>query len=131
MNEWLRERRFTLLVVGVAVPLIAVMSFWSDIRPEWPLWLACYLVGFPAGIVAIWGRQHVGAFWSRLGTRQRVHIVCFAAVAVWLLLVFFPGNRSNRFFDASATTAVGLLFLGGYAGFSRMIDRIWFRIHKR
>lgn len=67
MNGWLRERRFTLLVVGVAVPLIAAISFWSVIRPHWPFWLACYILGLPAGIVVTWG---VNAY-SRFGLVSR------------------------------------------------------------
>lgn len=63
--------------------------------------------------------------------RQRIYLGCLATVAVWFLLILVSENRSGKFFDATAITAVGLLFLGGYAVFSRMIDRIWFRIHKR
>lgn len=131
MIQWLRERRLMLLVVGAAVPLMSAVIFWSVIRPNWPLWLACYLVGLPASIVVIWGRQRVGEYWSRLGMRQRVYLCCVTAAVVWLLLVLFPDNPSNRLLDATAITIVGLIFLCCYVVFSRMTDRIWFRIRKR
>jgi hypothetical protein len=131
MIQWLRNRRLMLLAVGAAVPLMIAISFWNVIRTDWPFWLACYFVGLSASIFVIWGRQRVGESWSRLGMRQRVYLVCVAAAFVWLLLVLFPDNPSNRLFEATLAITVGLLFLSCYAVFSRVIDRIWLRIHKR
>lgn len=131
MKEWLRERRLTLLLVGVAVPLMIAVSFWNVIRPDWPSWLACYLVGFPAAIAGIWVFQRGGIFWARLKTRQRVLLRCLAVAALWSLLVLSAQNRSHRFLEASATTAAALLLWGVYTVFCHVIDRVLSRVRRR
>ena len=70
MKEWLRDRRLTLWVVGIVVPLLTVLCFWSTIHPGWPFWLACYIVGLPAGIAVMWVRHRGDEFWSQLEKRQ-------------------------------------------------------------
>lgn len=132
MKEWLRDRRFTLWLVGIAVPLLMLLCFWSTIRPDWPFWLACYIVGLPAGIAVIWVRQKGSEFWSQVGARQRVMLRCLAVATLWALLFLQSSERSSgRYLTSTAITVVLLLFWGSYVLFSRLIDKIWSRIHTR
>jgi hypothetical protein len=130
MKKWLHEKRRGLLLVAVVVPVIGVIVFWSVIRPEWPLWLACYVVGLPAGVVAVWGRQQVVDRWSGLERRQRVLLRCIAAVSLWSLAVL-AGSGPDRVFTATVETGFLLLLWASYALFSRLMDRIWSRIRRR
>ena len=120
-----------LLVVGIGVPVMILINFWSVIRSEWPFWLACYALALPASVVAMWGSQRLADVWSSLTGRQRVLLRCLAVCALWALLVLLPDNRSDRFLDATAITAAALLFWGAYAVFSRVADKIWFSIRRR
>lgn len=131
MKEWLRDQRLTLLLVGVAVPLMGVLCFWSTIRPDWPFWIACYIIGFPAGVAVIWVRQSCGDLWIRLTTRQRVLLRWLAVFTLWSLLFLQSSERSKRFLTATAMSVVLLLFWGSYVVFSRLLDRIWSRIRRR
>jgi hypothetical protein len=131
MIQWLRERRFMLLFVGVAVPLMFAIGFWRVIRPDWPFWVACYVVGFPGGVLVAWGRQRLSGSWTRLRKPQRILLRCLAVAALWSWLVLLPDNRSDRFLDATAITTAVLLLWGGYAVFSRVIDRLWLRIRRQ
>lgn len=131
MKEWLRDRRSTLWVVCIVVPLLAVLCFWSTIRPDWPFWLACYIVGLPAGIAVIWVRHKGSGFWSQLEKRRRIMLRCLAVVTLWSLLFLQSSDRSSRFLTATAVTVVLLLFWASYVLFSRVIDRIWSRIRTR
>ena len=131
MKEWLRDRRLTLWVVGIVVPLLTVLCFWSTIRPDWPCWLACDIVGLPAGAAVIWFRHRGGEFWSQLERRQRILLRCLAVVTLWSLLFLQSSDRSSRFLTATAVTVVLLLFWASYVLFSRLIDRIWSRIRTR
>ena len=131
MKEWLRDRRLTLWVVGIVVPLLTVLCFWSTIRPDWPFWLACYIVGLPAGIAVIWTRHKGREFWSQLERRQRIVLRCLAVVTLWSLLFLQSSDRSSRFLTATVLTAVLLLFWASYILFSLVINRIWSRIRTR
>ena len=120
-----------LLFVGVAVPLMFAIGFWRVIRPDWPFWVACYVVGFPGGVLVAWGRQRLSGSWTRLRKPQRILLRCLAVAALWSWLVLLPDNRSDRFLDATAITTAVLLLWGGYAVFSRVIDRLWLRIRRQ
>lgn len=100
-------------------------------RPNWPFWAACYVVGFPGGVLVTWGRHRLSGLWSRLEKRQRVLLNCLAVAALWFWLSLVYDKRSDRFLDATAITIIVLHLWGGYAVFSRVIDRVWPRIRKR
>jgi hypothetical protein len=131
MKEWLRDQRLTLLLVGVAVPLMGVLCFSSTIRPGWPFWIACYIIGLPAGVAVIWVRQSGADLWIRLTTLQRILLRCLAVFTLWSVLFLQLSERSNRFLTATAMSVVLLLFWGSYVVFSRLLDRIWSRIRRR
>jgi hypothetical protein len=131
MKEWLLERRFVILVVGVGVPLMFTVVFWSDVRPNWPFWLACYLVGLPAGIIVTWGRQRVREFWARLETRQRVLLRCLAVAAIWTITFLQSDDWSDRFFTATAVSVILVVLWGSYAVFSHLMDKVLSRARKR
>jgi len=131
MREWLRDRRFTLWLVSIAVPLMGVLCFWSTIRPGWPFWVACYIIGLPAGIAVMWVRYRGREFWARLEARQRILRRCLFVVTIWSLLFLQSSNRSDRFLWVTVITVVLLLFRASYVLFSRLIDRIWPPIRMR
>jgi len=131
MKEWLRDRRLTLWIVGIVVPLLTVLCFWSTIRPDWPFWLACYIVGIPAGVAVIWVRHRGGEFWSQLEKRQRILLRCIAVLTLWSLLFLQSSDRPNRFLTATALTVILLLFWASYVLFSRVIHRVWSQIRTR
>ena len=131
MKEWLRDRRLTLWVVGIVVPLLTVLCFWSTIRPDWPFWLACYIFGLPAGIAVIWTRHRGRESWSQLERRRRILLRCFTVVTVWSLVFLQSSDRASRVFTATVLTIVLLLFWASYILFSLVIERIWSRIRAR
>lgn len=131
MKTWLRERRLTLLLVGVGVPALSVLSFRSLNESEWPFWLACFVIGFPAGIFYIWARQRGRDVWERLERPQRILLRCVAIAVLWCLLVLLEHDRSDRLILASSMTALVVLFWGGYMLFSRTVDTVWSRIRRR
>jgi hypothetical protein len=127
LKAWLRERHRTLLAVGLLVPVLITLTFWSVIRSEWPFWLACYVVGFPAGVFVVWGRNRLSDVFSRLTKSQRMLLRCIALVALWCLLVLFEHDLS----EANWITAAVALFWGGYVLFSRVVDSVWSHIRRR
>jgi hypothetical protein len=131
MRRWLWDRRYSLLIVGVVVPIavaaVAVLCFWSVIRPEWGFYLACYVVGFPAGILVVWGFQRGKEAWLHLGRRLRILLVCIAFGVLWCAI----GLSEHDWSEACWMTAAVALFCGGYVLFSRTVDRVWFWIRGR
>jgi len=131
IKEWLRDRRFTLWLVGIAVPLMIGLCFWSTVRPDWPFWVACYIIGLPAGIAVVWVRFKGREFWARLEMRQRILLRCLFVLTIWSLVFLQSSNRSGRFLWATVITVVIVLFRAGYVLFSRLIYRIWPPIRTR
>lgn len=131
MKEWLLERRLTLLIVGIAVPLLGALSFWRLVRRDWQFWLACYVVSFPAGVFITWVRQRGREYWDRLGTRKRMLLRSAVIAILWFLVVLEYHNSSDRFFLASFSTVVVVLLWSGYALFSWLMDTIAARIRGR
>lgn len=118
-------------MVGVAVPFLIALCFWSVVRQDWQFWLACYVVGFPAGVFAIWIRQIGREYWVRLESSTRMMLRTVAMVILWFLLALQNHDRSDRFFIATFITVAVALFWGGYALFSRVMDAFVARIRGR
>lgn len=131
MRKWLWERRLTLALVGVGVPLLTFLSFWNAIQPEWPFWLLCYLVGFPAGIAVVYGRFRGAEFWSSLQTWHRALVRCLAVLALWSLVYLSNQNQPEVSLIATAATTALLLLWGLYALFGRTVDAIWLRLRRK
>jgi len=127
LKTWLRERRTALLFVGIVVPALGVLTFWDVIGSDWPLWLACYVVGLPAGVAVVWGRQRLSDTFTRLTRSQRMLICSLAVAALWCLLVLVEHDRSA----ATWMTAAVALLWGAYVLFSRGIDKVWSRLLRR
>src|SRR5262249_26338250 len=105
MKEWFLQRRLMLLMVGIGVPLLGALSFWSVIRQNWQFWLACYVVGFPAALFVTWVRQHGREYWDSLGTRKRMLLRCAVIAILWFLLVL---ENHDRFLATVITVGVVL-----------------------
>lgn len=127
LRSWFRERRTTLLVVGILVPALATLTFWNVVRSEWPFWLACYAVGFPTAIALTWGRKQLSETFGGFAKSHRMLLRCLAIVSLWCLLVLVEHDWS----EASWTAAAAALLWGGFLAFSRGADTIWSRIRKR
>jgi hypothetical protein len=131
MREWLLKRRFTLIMVGVGIPILSVLWFWDTIRREWPFWLLCYMVVFPAAITIMWGNYSGSAFWSNLLVWQRMLTRCLAVSALWLLLYLGNRNQSDGAPIATVTTATVVLLWGLYLLFGRTVDAVWLRLRRK
>ena len=127
LGRWFRERRTTLLVVGILVPALATLTFWNVVQSEWPLLLACYLVGFPGAIAVVWSRRQLCDAFAGLTRIQRMLLRCLVIVAFWCLIVLVEHDWS----EASWTAAAVALFWGGYLTFSHGVDAVWSRIRRR
>jgi hypothetical protein len=135
MREWLRERRIALLFVAIGVPLLLAFAFPDMILEHWGLFILCYVVALPAGIVLNFGWQYVREYaqtsWKRLSAWGRVLVGCLSISALWLL--FFVGNgvKSDRLAFSTFETAAVLILWISYVLFGRAVDAAWLRFRRR
>jgi len=128
--NWLRDRWALILAVGTLVPVLMLLVFWDMIRPQWPLWLACYGVALPAALFIAWTRHRGREAWNRRTSGQRMLLRGATILLVWVLFIGLERGASDRIADATAMAVVVAVFWGGYLMFSRGIDEFWSRIRK-
>jgi hypothetical protein len=128
VREWIQHRWRIFAFTGLVVCASAFTL--EPVRREWAFSVLCFLVGFPAAIAALWGKERLLVLWGKLRRQWRVLIACIAAVGLWALTFVAVHHQPDRVFTASVVTGIALVLWAVYCTISRVLDAIWARVRR-
>jgi hypothetical protein len=105
-----------------------------ELFKESAFFLGCLIVGLAGAFGYLFFRKRFDLMWHQASKFKKLPIVCaaFALVVVFqIALNFFDKEPTLGIRAALEIASIGLVFLGCYIVFSRVVDRVWARFSRK